>query len=189
MLNIEGHAIVSTDGMIADAEGAYPAALRNDADWRHYQAALDASVLTVIGRRGHERHENPGRRRLVLTRAVAALTPDPSDANATLWNPAGIGFHDALFALGIARGTVAITGIFDLFAPLYTGFALSERHDLLLPGGTPCFASGHPRAALADAGLHPARVDIIDTVPMVTTTHWRRPGLTADLAADRPAAR
>jgi hypothetical protein len=188
MLNVEGHAIVSTDGMIADAEGAYPMALRNDADWRQYQAALDRSALVVIGRRGHERHPNPGRRRLVLTRAVAALAADANDANATFWNPAGLAFHDALSELGIARGTVAITGVFDLFLPLYTSFVLSERHDLLLPGGTPCFAAGHPRTVLPAAKLHPAGVDIIDPEAMVTTTLWRRES-TGMSAADKPAAR
>ena len=80
-LEFEGHAIVSVDGMIADAEGLMPAALRNDADWRLFQAALDGAALVVLGRLGHARHPNPGRRRLVVTRAVEALAPDPQDSS------------------------------------------------------------------------------------------------------------
>ena len=44
-LEIIGHAIVSADGMIADRNRRMPAALRNDADWRRFQAALDRSDL------------------------------------------------------------------------------------------------------------------------------------------------
>ena len=176
MLHFEGHAIVSADGMIADRDGNVPAALRNEADWHQYQAALDAAVLTVTGRRGHERNPNPGRRRLVLTRSVKALAPDPRDPRATFWNPAGLLLPHALTELGIASGTVAITGVFDLFRPYVTAFVLSEVHRLVLPGGTPCFTAGHPRSILAADGLHPAEFALIDPAAMVTTTRWQRTG-------------
>ena len=174
MLTIEGHAIVSADGMIADGDGEYPPALRNDADWAQYQRALDRAVLVVSGRRGHERHPNPGRNRLVLTRSVAALAPDPNDPRATLWNPAALPFPRALTELGVADGIVAITGVFDLFAADYSSFLLSESNLLLLPGGTPCFSFGHPRMILAHAGLHPTGTKVIDPAAMVTTTLWTR---------------
>lgn len=177
MLRIEGHTIVSTDGMIADAAGNYPASLRNDADWRRYQAALDKAVLVVTGRRGHEAHPNPGRRRLVLTRSVSRLAADSNDPRATFWNPAGLSFDAALAELGIAEGTVAIAGRFDLFLPHYTAFHLSEWHDLVIAGGTPCFAAGHPRAVLAGIGLRPARPVLLDAEAMVTATIWTRPQL------------
>lgn len=157
MLIIEGHAIVSADGMIADAAGEYPAALRNDADWRLYQAALDRAAVVVVGRRGHERHPNPGRRRLVLTRSVARLADDPRDARATLWNPATLPLREALTEIGIGAGTVAVTGVFDHFVADYDRFALSESHRLLIPGGTPCFSGGHPRVVLARAASPPPR--------------------------------
>lgn len=171
---IEGHAIVSVDGMIADGAGTYPAALRNDADWRLYQAALDRAAVVVTGRKGHERFPNPGRRRLVLTRSVARLADDPRDRRATLWNPAGLGLRDALAEMGIREGIVAITGVFDAFIGAYDRFALSESHRLLIPGGTPCFSAGHPRVVLADAGLRPETVELIDAEAMVTTTLWVR---------------
>ena len=43
-LTIVGHAIVSADGMIADRHHRTPPELRNDADWRRFQAALDAAA-------------------------------------------------------------------------------------------------------------------------------------------------
>ncbi len=174
MLIIEGHAIVSADGMIADAAGEYPAALRNDADWRLYQAALDRAAVVVVGRRGHERFPNPGRRRLVLTRSVERLADDPNDQRATLWNPAGLPLREALAEMGVDDGIVAITGVFDRFVGDYDRFALSESHRLLIPGGTPCFAGGHPRVVLAAAGLKPETVELIDPDAMVTTTLWAR---------------
>lgn len=173
MLTIEGHAIVSADGMIADAAGEYPPALKNEADWAQYQAALDRSALVVLGRRGHERHPNPGRRRLVLTHRVARLGQDPNDAKATLWNPATLPLREAVAALGIETGIIAITGVFDLFVADYDRFALSESHRLVLTG-RPCFADGHPRNVLAEAGLKPMSVELIDPSAMVTTTMWAR---------------
>jgi hypothetical protein len=174
MLIIEGHAIVSTDGMIADGNGEYPEGLRNEADWSLYQEALDAAAIVVLGRRGHQHHPNPGRRRLVVTRSVERL--DEREPNATFWNPAGVGFDDVLAELGVTRGTVAITGLFDLFIPHYDRFVLSERNDFLLPGGTPCFSAGHPRQILARAGLVPQATTVIDAAEMVTATRWQQPG-------------
>ncbi|MBL8594343.1 MAG: dihydrofolate reductase, partial [Devosia sp.] len=106
---VEGHAIVSVDGMIAAADGSMPPALRNEADWRIFQAALDAAALVVLGRLGHERHPNPGRKRLVLTRSVATLERDPADALTQFWNPAGLDIGEVLTELGISDGTIAIT--------------------------------------------------------------------------------
>ena len=174
MLEIEGHAIVSADGMIGDAAGIVPPDLRNDADWRQYQAALDRSVLVVLGRKGHERFPNPGRRRLVLTRAVAGPVPDPADPLAMLWNPAHLTFDAVLATLGVTAGTVAVAGVFDVLGPRLTAFSLSENHRLVLPGGTPCFSAGHPRTVLAGLGLRPVGVSILDADAMVTSTEWRR---------------
>lgn len=175
MLVLEGHAIVSADGMIADAAGDYPPELRNEADWQRYQAALDRAAIVVTSRRAHERFANPGRPRLVVTRSVTALAPDPGDPRAVFWNPAGLPIRAALSGLGIDSGTVAVTGLFDLFLDTLCAFVLSEQHRLLIRGGTPCFAGGHPRAVLAAAGLRPERVELIDAAAMVTSTLWRRP--------------
>lgn len=177
-LRFEGYAIVSADGMIADAAGGMPEALRNDADWRAFQAALDRAAVVVLGRLGHQRHANPGRRRLVLTGSVAAIATDAADPLALLWNPAGAPLAAALAELGVGGGTVAVTGgtlVFGQFLGLYDSFVLSESHACVLPGGTPCFAEGHPRAVLAAAGLVPSGSAAIDPAAAVTTTLWRRP--------------
>jgi hypothetical protein len=174
MLTFEGHAIVSADGMIADGAGEYPPALLNDADWAQYQRALDRARLVVTGRRGHDRHPNPGRNRLVLTRSIERLSLDPKDPRAMLWNPAALSLVEVLAELGIDDGIVAITGVFDMFVADYTSFLLSESNLLLLPGGTPCFSFGHPRTILSHAGLRPARTEVIDPAAMVTTTLWTR---------------
>jgi dihydrofolate reductase len=175
-LRFEGHAIVTADGMIADAAGAMPKALHNAEDWRRFQAALDDSVLVVLGRLGHQRHPNPGRPRLVLTSSVAAIAP--AGQNATLYNPAGASLAAVLAHLKIAAGTVAVTGgtrVFDAFLPQLDEFALAEVDDFVLPGGRPCFSSGHPRTVLAAAGLRPLRIEPIDPAAQITLTHWARP--------------
>lgn len=172
---VEGHAIVSADGMIADHAGAMPPELRSDADWRQFQAALDRAELVVLGRIGHIRHPNPGRRRLVLTHSVANLQPDPVDARASYWNPAGLDINEVMARLGIAQGTVAVTGgtgTFDLFLPWYDRFVLVEVRSLELPNGTPCFSKDHPRFVLPGAGLEARDMEVIDKG--VVQTHWVR---------------
>lgn len=173
---VEGHAIVSVDGMIAAADGSMPPELRSDADWTFFQAALDRSALVVLGRLGHDRHPNPGRRRLVLTRSIADLAPDPNDPLATFWNPAGMDIQTLLGRLGIDSGTIAITGgtgTFDLFLPYYDRFVLSEVRGLTLEAGIPCFTKGHPRFVLPGAGLEARDMELIDRG--VVQTHWVRP--------------
>jgi hypothetical protein len=176
-LTIVGHAILSADGMISAADGTMPPQMRNDADWRRFQAALDASALVVVGREGHRRHANPGRRRLVFTSGVAAFAPDPEDARATLFNPRGAALEDVLGALGVTRGTIAVTGgtrVFDYFLPRFSRFVLAEAQLLVLPGGRPCFAGGQPAAVLARAGLRPETFEVIDPAAAVTETVWVR---------------
>ena len=169
-----GHAIVSADGMIADADGYMPSALRNEVDWQRFQAALDSASLVVLGRKSHERFLNPGRPRLVVSRRVAAVGPDPADPRAAFWNPAGATLDYVLDGLGITEGTVAITGLFDLFLPRFTAFDLAEANRFLLPTGRPCFADAHPRAMLSEIGLKPVRFELIDTAEGVTLTRWEK---------------
>lgn len=176
-IHFEGHAIVTADGMIADTAGSMPPALRNDADWKEFQAALDRSVLVVLGRRGHELHPNPGRRRLVLTASIERLSPALSDPLSMLWNPSGADIGSVLRELRIEAGVIAIAGgtdTFGHFLPLYDSFVLSEVHGLVLPGGRPCFTNGHPRTVLAASGLAPGAAEPLDPTAGVTRTRWRR---------------
>jgi hypothetical protein len=174
-IEIVGHAIVSADGMIADRERRMPAALRNEADWRRFQAALDRAALVVLGRLGHEAHPNPGRKRLVVTSRVAWLERDPAEGSTMLWNPDGISFRRVLAGLGIADGTIAVTGgqrVFDLFLPGFTAFDLVTVAGVTIPGGVPCFSGGVPWDVLGGAGMEPDAPDELDTG--VTLTVWRR---------------
>ena len=176
-LRFRGHAIVSADGMIAAADGSMPPALRNDADWARFQAALDDIVLVVVGRLGHAAHPSRSRRRLVLTSGVAALAADPNDRNALLFNPAGASLAAALEAAGVAAGTVAVTGgtrVFDYFLPVLGSFHLAEVNGLAMRGGRACFSAGHPRAVLAAAGFLPKGFETIDAKAGVTLTDWQR---------------
>jgi hypothetical protein len=174
---VEGHAIVSEDGMIADALGNMPTGLQNEADWKLFQAALDRAALVVLGRLGHTRHPNPGRRRLVLTHQIAAFEPDPADSLATFWNPAGMPIATVLDRLGVRDGVLAITGgtgAFDHFLPLYDRFLLAEVSGLHIVDGTWCFSEAMPREALSAAGMKPGLPQLIDPQAGVTLTDWRR---------------
>jgi hypothetical protein len=185
-VEIVGHAIVSADGRIAAADGRTPPALHNAKDWTRFQAALDAAALVVLGRLGHERHPNPGRRRLVVTSRVAAL--DAADSLAIRWNPAALPFETVLARLGLVDGTVAVTGgrrVFDLFLPRFTRFELVTVAGVTLPDGIPCFSAGPPSEVLPAAGLGLTAATPLDAG--VTLAIWRRPTPPAD-GASRPAS-
>jgi hypothetical protein len=174
-LEIVGHAIVSADGMIADAVHRMPAGLHNEADYRRFQAALDHSRVVVLGRWGHEMHPNPGRLRLVVTTRVARLDVDPADPKAIYWNPAGVGPREVIDELGVVDGTVAVTGgtrVFDLFLPIFTGFDLVRVANFTIPDGVPCFSGGDPRQVLTAEGLRVVHTVGLDGV--ATLTVWRR---------------
>ena len=116
---IHGHAIVSADDCIAGPDGFTPPELRNDADWRRFQQALDQAAITVLGRRGHEANPNAkGRNRLVLSSAAHGAE---RRADAWWWNPADALLEDALRLAAPAGGIVAVPGgrqVFDLFLSL-----------------------------------------------------------------------
>ena len=84
---IEAYAIISADGMIADAAGQFPPQLRNEADKRFFHAGMDSAAAIALGRITHEAEVNSGRRRLVLTRRVTSLAPDPADPEGTVLEP------------------------------------------------------------------------------------------------------
>src|ERR1700710_1183385 len=95
-LRIEGYVIVSADGMLANAAHVVPDELKFEGDTRFFTAGLDRADLVVHGRGSFEDHANsPQRKRIVLTRTIAAVAPDPFNPKATLWNPAGASFEQA----------------------------------------------------------------------------------------------
>src|SRR3984957_7050996 len=86
---IEGYAIASADGMIADASGFMPDSLKFEADQRFFLEALDRVAGVAPGRLSHEcQPDSHTRRRLILTRRAPDLAPDPDSPNTWLWDPA-----------------------------------------------------------------------------------------------------
>lgn len=180
-LRFEGYVIVSGDGMLADAQNLMPDELKFEGDKRFFTAALDRAALIVHGRNSHEDQPNSARRkRIILTRRVAGLTPDPSNPNALLWNPADATFEEACACIGVASGTVAVIGgpaVFDMFMDRYDTFWLSVAPNVSLPGGEPCFPGVGPRTpqqVLSSHGLIPGESEMLDPEDGVSVTPWRR---------------
>lgn len=179
---IEGYVIISADGMLADAKGEMPDSIRNDADQRFFQDALDKAAVVVHGRHSHEGGPRaPYRKRLVLTRQIAALSPHPSRPNSLLWNPLGATLDEALEAIGVSDGTVAVIGgpeVFSLFLPLYDCFHLSCAANAKIPGGLPVFLEVGPNATPEDVlrrrGFKPGTRRDLDAAAGISVVTWQR---------------
>ena len=180
-LRIDGYVIVSADGMLADQSHVMPDALKFEGDKQFFTEALDHADLIVHGRHSYEDQPNSIlRKRIIVTRTVTGIGPDPSNPNATLWNPSGASFETACDHAGVRAGTVAIIGgpdVFDMFMDRYDTFWLSQAPRVKLPGGEPVF-SGVPRRTpqeiLAEHGLVPGESQILDAANGVSVTPWRR---------------
>jgi hypothetical protein len=137
---IEGFAVVSADGMIADADGARP-------------------------RQGHSHAGGPDdRHRLLVTHRTEAVTADISREKTYLWNPAWAPFDAAWRTLAMPNGSLAVAGgtrVFGLFLAIgYDRFELFQTPQIRLPGGRPLFPEVPTLSVedvLAEHGLHPGR--------------------------------
>jgi len=180
-LRFEGYVIVSGDGMLANAENVMPDELKFEGDKRFFTAALDRAALIVHGRNSHEDQPNsPQRKRIIVTRKVAAVASDPSNPKALLWNPAGAAFQEACERANVTSGTIAIIGgpsVFDMFMDRYDTFWLSMAPKVRLPGGEPCFpgvGARTPQQILAAHGLRPGGAQTLDPADGVSVTPWQR---------------
>lgn len=140
---IDGYAAISREGMIAEADGSFPEAIKVEADQAFYHAALFRADAIANGRYSAEVLPfSAERRRLVLTRRVAALQADPVKPHVIRWNPAGATFAEAWATLALERGTLAVVGgtdVFGLFLEIgYDSFFLS-RTPGSVPNGRPVF--------------------------------------------------
>jgi hypothetical protein len=180
-LRIDGYVIVSADGMLANAAHVMPVELQFEGDKQFFNSALDSADLIVHGRHSQEDQPNsPRRKRIILTHGIGNLASDPSNPNATLWNPAGASFEAACDFAGVHTGTVAIIGgpgVFGMFMDRYDTFWLSQAPLVRLPGGEPCFPGvplHSPQQVLAAHGLLPGEARILDSAQQVSVTPWRR---------------
>ena len=179
---VEGYVIVSSDGMIADSTGAMPPSIHNDADQKHFQDGLDRAALVLHGRHSHEGGPRAARRkRLILTRAVAAIAPDPAHPNSLLWNPAGATIEQAIVELGATDGFIAPIGgteVFSMFLPVYDAFHLTRAAHAKIPGGRPVFAGVGadvtPEDLLARHGLKAGPRRDLDAAAGITLVTWER---------------
>lgn len=182
MRRIEGYVIVSADGMLADAKGEMPESIRNEADQRFFQDALDRAAVVVHGRHSHEGGSRAAqRKRLVVTRQIAGLAPDPAHPHALLWNPLGASLDQALAQFGVSDGTIAIIGgpeVFSRFLPLYDAFHLSRAAKAKIPGGLAVFTEVGPNATpedvLARRGFKPGALRDLDPPAGVSVVTWER---------------
>jgi dihydrofolate reductase len=181
-MRIEGYAIISEDGMIADAAGRMPAVLTVEADQAFFHNALDRAAAVVHGRHSCEGGPRASaRNRLIVTRRIASLATDPCGKRSLFWNPAGSSLAQALAQLGISCGTIAIIGgadVYELFwDPGYDAFHLTRVSGARLPGGRPLFRalaspSGckTPEDVLASHGMQPGPE--VTLAPGVTLLTW-----------------
>lgn len=179
---IEGLAIVSADGMIADRNGVQPDRLKLEADQRFFHGTLDRAAVVLHGRNSGEGGPRMAERpRIVMTRTVASLARHPQLGNAVLWNPAGAALEAAWELLGAPTGLLAIIGgtePFGLFlARGYDAFHLSTASRTTLPGGRPVFPGippANPQTLLAQHGLIPGRTQVLDDAEGLSLTTWTR---------------
>jgi hypothetical protein len=178
---IEGFAIVSEDGMLADASGVMPDSLKFEADQVYFAEGLDRLDAVVHGRHSHEMQPHSALRyRLTITGAVPALARDPADPKGWLWNPAGASFEEAWAALNLPNGTLGVVGgttVFGMFLSRYDLFHLTRAPGLRLPSGRPVFPGvpeKTPEQILTAAGLVPSERRVLDAAHDLTVTVWRR---------------
>ena len=178
---IEGYAIVSEDGMLANAAGIMPDSLKFEAYQHFFGRGLDG--VDVVGHGRHSRERQPCsylRRRLILTRQVPAITADPSNEKALFWNPAGAPFEQALALLGTPDGSVGVIGgteVFGMFLDRYRVFHLSRAPNVRLPRGRPVFQevpTRTPEEVLASHGLGRGQRQVLDAAKGLAIVSWKR---------------
>jgi dihydrofolate reductase len=161
-IRIFGYAIISAEGMIADANGRMPDALIIEADQSFFRASLARAQVVVHGRNSGEGGPDADRRhRIILTNTIAAFSCLSSTPRVLLWNPNGVSFAETVQHLPISEGIIAVIGgtkVFDLFLTIgYDAFYLSRATHAHLPEGRPVFSKvleKSPQHILADHGLY-----------------------------------
>jgi dihydrofolate reductase len=178
---IEGYAIVSEDGMLANAAGVMPDSLKFEADQIFFERGLDGVDVVLHGRHSHENQQRSDlRKRLILTRRVATIASDPNNNNALFWNPAGASLDQALAVLGVPDASLGVIGgteVFGMFLDRYDFFYLTRAPGVRLPGGRPVFPGvpeKTPEDVLAAHGLKGGPPHPLDRKNGVAVVKWHR---------------
>jgi hypothetical protein len=180
---IEGFAIISADGMLADANRVVPDGLIVAADQQFFHDSLENAALVVHGRHSHEGGPRADERfRLLATSQIGALAPNAAHPKSLLWNPKGATLDQAWNDIGAPPGLCAVIGgpnVYDLFLGIgYDAFHLTRAPQVRLPGGRPVFGDvmcgRTPEQVLARHGLSPGPALVLDQGAQVTLVTWRR---------------
>jgi dihydrofolate reductase len=180
---IEAYAIISEDGMLADAQRHIPAALQVKADQEFFRRGLERAAAVVHGR--HSGEGPPGDReryRLIATRTVPTIARQAAWPRALLWNPEGASLEEAWNALAPPPGTLAVLGGGEVYAYFlirgYDEFHLTRVPHVRLPGGRPVFPdigpTRSPEDILREHGLRGGPAQVIDARLGVTLVTWNR---------------
>ena len=178
-VEVHGYAIVSDNDRIADATGRTPDVLRNDADWAYFQAELNRSDVTVLGRLGHEANPNPRNRvRVVLSSSSHGIE---RRTDGWWWNPQKLSWHEAIRRVLPHGGRVAVPGgrrVFDLFLGIgYDAFHLTRAEGVTVPEGvavfSQCDAGKSAETVLSEAGFKPGTRQVLDQAVPVSLVIWR----------------
>jgi dihydrofolate reductase len=181
--SIEGFAIVSADGMLADCDRRIPPTLVVEADQTFFHDSLERAAVVVHGRHSHEGGPRADtRHRLMVTRSVPALAPHPTLPKTLLWNPLGASLEQAWAQLGAPDGMLAVIGGGDVNQMFlergFDAFHLSRVAGIRLPGGRPVFPGvgpdRTPEDILAQHGLKPGPQRVLDQAAGATLTTWTR---------------
>jgi dihydrofolate reductase len=164
---IEGHAVVSNDGFIADEKGEMFPHLHHPKDWAQFQARLDEAAIVVLGRKGHGKHESKGRNRLIVTKSVQK--PVQEGAN-LFWNPTHMPFEKLKL-----KGLIAVTGgqsVFDLFLQIgYDAFILNHLPQVKLQVGLSLFSQP---VDFQKYGLSLQNTHVLDEEKLLISQVWAR---------------
>ena len=177
---IEGYAIISREGMIAESDGSFPENLKIPADQRFYQDSLERASAVANGRHsGEGGPREKARKRILVTRRVQRVVHDPANPNAVLWNPATASFDEAWQKLNVEDGILAVVGgtdVFGLFLTIgYDAFFLS-RPPVSVPRGRPVFpgvgAGVPPEEPLKQIGLVLKDTRMLDPASGTVVEEW-----------------
>lgn len=179
---LHGYVVTSRDDRLADAAGRFPEALRNEADWAYFQAGLDRTRATLLGRLSHEASPNVrGRLRIVVSGSARGIE---RREDAWWWSPADLPLEEALATAVPGGGDIGVPGgrgVFDLLGPArFTTFHLARAEDVSIPDGRgvfgACEAGTSAREILVGGGLVAGPTRWLDQPARVSLTVFARPG-------------